>query len=244
MPEHLTDFVITKVYEPKKDGELIEGTNKHGDWKLYNFHTDKTGTQKFDFMWSGKKPRPTKGLKIKHMEYEKEQKGQYTNLNVKKLEVSASIKEDISPGSLPQPKPTNGGDKEVSYWCRYITDIGIAIITSGGNLETVDLDTIAKRIGKAGLIMMNASLANTQNTPSESPEWVKGASKIPVPDLTPNNEVLSTKLQNYALLDKKQYFKILKQHGATRASEVYEFTTDAQVSLLNNLEKELGDIPF
>lgn len=245
MPEHLTDFVITKVYEPKKDGKPIEGEGEYGPWKLYNFHTDKTAKEKFSFMWGGKKPIPTEGLKIKHMEYEEEKKGQYTNLSVKKLELADNSKPAESTSTSSSPATYSGGNAEVSYWVRYISDIAIAIIANGGNLETADLDDIAKKIGRAGLIMMKESLGNGQNTPSKSSEGGKAATKqTPPPLTTPENEELSKKLQTYALADKKRYFAILGQHGATRASEVFEFAPDAQVSLLDDLAKELGDIPF
>lgn len=244
MPVHLVDCKITKVYSASS------GESEHGPWQLYNLYLDKGDKKKFSYFHSGKKPIPVEGMQLEHVEYEietTEKDGKtYENYKIKKLEVSNGSKPtETSPQTTSQPKPTNnGGDKEVSYWCSYMTNIAIAIIANGGNLETADLDKIAHKVGKAGSIMMNESLKNTQNTPSESPEGGKAATKPKAPDLTPDNEVLSTKLQNYALLDKKRYFEILGQHGASKASEVFEFATDAQVSLLGDLEKELGDIPF
>lgn len=189
--EHLLDFQITKVYEPKKDGELIKGHGEYGDWQLFTFHTDKTGKEKFSFMWGEKKPVPVEGLAIKHMEYEEEKKGQYTNLNVKKLELSeksrvqaiSNAKEDM--GSIhPELKP----DKEVSYWVRYMTDIAVAILSNGGDLVTADLDIVARKVGKAGLIMMNESLNNGQIPSQDS---VKGSviedKSEPIPKAKPKS---------------------------------------------------------
>lgn len=241
--EHLLNFTITKVYEPQKEGKPIEGEGEYGAWKLYTFYTDKTDKEKFSFMWGEKKPRPTKGLKIKHMEYEEEKKGQYTNLNVKKLELPEQEKSsspESSPKTTSQPKPNN---TSASFYVSYAKDIAVALITLGKDLT--ELDAIALHATKVGLRMMNTvNEDNTQNTPSEQPEGSKAASKTPAPDLTPENEKLSKQLQTYALADKKRYFEILGQHGATRASEIYEFAPTAQRSLLADLEKELGNIPF
>lgn len=243
--EHLLDFTITNVYEAKNnEGKLIEGEGEYGPWKLFSFNTDKTGKEKFAYMWGGEKPIPEKGMNVKHMEYESETKGQYTNLNVKKLELPEQTKSSASKSSsktTSQQKPSND-NRDTSFYVAYAKDIAVAMLAK--DVDLLKLDAACEKVAKAGLIMMNESLGSVVNTPSESPEGGKAASKTSAPDLTSENEKLSKHLQTYALADKKRYFEILGQHGATRASEVYEFADDAQKSLLDDLEKELGDIPF
>lgn len=179
MSEHLVDFQITKVFEPKKDGEPIKGHGEYGDWQLFTFYTDKTGKEKFSFMWGEKKPLPKEGLKIKHMEYEQEKRGQYINLNVKKLELPdkstptaiANAKEDLGP----IPKATNG-KKEPSYYVAYAKDMWCAMVARLPEeiVSEMKLSEEAHLVTEIGLEMMAMVAGNTpseaQNTPVEESE--------------------------------------------------------------------------
>lgn len=245
MPEHLTDCIITKVYTGPS------GESEYGPWQVYNLYLDK-GDKKFGYMHSGKKPIPKEGMEIKHIEYELETTQKdgktYENYKIKKMEV-AEEKSSTSKTSTQTTSHPTSNNKDASYYVAYAKDIAVAMLNDDPDAayEVGKVETIALEVTSIGLKMLALVNKDTpQNTPSESPEWVQGASrpKAEGTTLSVENEELSTKLQNYALLDKKKYFEVLKQHGATRASEVFEFATDAQVSLLNDLEKELGDIPF
>ena len=179
--EHVLDCQITKAFQPKKaDGSLVGGTGKWGEWKLYNFYTNKTpDDQKFGFMWDEKKQIPRAGLNVKHMEYEIEVKGEFTNYNVKKLELADGAQPDIQPTSTPttsKPTISASNNKEASFYVSYMKDIAVAIITLGGKLDQTDLDAIARKIAQAGLVMMDASLK-----PSEEPKKPSEDNKTPSP---------------------------------------------------------------
>ena len=238
MPEHLTDFIITKVFEgPSGEGE-------YGLWQVYNFYTDKTEKKKFSWFGGDKKILPVDGMEVDYMEFDEEQKGKYTNYTVKKLALKEKNKSaENSSQTTSQPQPING---QVSYYVSYVKDIAVAILSNGGNLETADLNSIAQRIGKAGLIMMNECLVSVQNTPSESHNTPQDANKPKAEGnaLSPENEKLKKRLQGYAKKNKEIYFKVLGKHGAEKGEDIYGFAFDAQTSLLNDLEKELGEIPF
>lgn len=172
--EHLLDATITKAYKAKKkDGSFVEGEGEYGAWRLYNFYTDKTGDRKFSFMWGGKKPIPYEGLKIKHLEYEIKIDGEHTNSNVEKIEVDPDTPPmEVEPkpsGSLLGLKPQNNGNGQASFYVSYMKDVAIAVINCGGGLDQTDLDAIARKIAKAGLVMMNESLGNIE-IPPEKPK--------------------------------------------------------------------------
>jgi len=180
--EHLLDFCITKVYEPQKDRKPVEGEGEYGPWKLYNFYTDKTGKEKFGFMWSGKKPIPTEGLKIKHMEYEKEKRGQYTNLDVKKLELPNKIEpEAISNANEDMdsiPKATN--NRDASFYVAYASQMWCAMVSRLPEeiVNDMVLSKEAKLVTQIGLDMMTMV---TGDTPSE-------AQNIPLEESEPKEE--------------------------------------------------------
>lgn len=249
--EHLLDFTITKVYEPQKDNKPIKGTGEYGDWQLFTFYTDKTGKEKFSFMWGEKKPRPTEGLKIKHMEYEEEKRGEYTNLNVKKIEVDPASKPEAIPntkedlGPIPQAK----NDREVSFYVAYAKDIMVALIQAKPSLveDLSELKTICSQVAKAGVKLMNESLNNGQISSQESlegsPVEDKGNDKGNAPQQEEDRK-LRAKLKEYAKKDNKLYFETLGIHRAEKAEEVIEFAKEAQDSLLRDLEKAFEEPPF
>lgn len=163
MTERLLDFIITKVYEGKS------GKGKYGPWTAYNFYTDKTGKEKFSYFWGEGKTILVNDMRVAYMEYEVKQDGQYTNLNVKKLELPEGTKsiaipnekEDMGSPNLPNPA-TN---KDRGVYTSYANDLAIAILNSGGNLETADLDSMVLKIAKSGKTMMNEALSNGEISP-------------------------------------------------------------------------------
>lgn len=194
--EHLLDFQITRAFQAKrKDGSVVGGTGEWGDWRLYNLYTNKTpDDQKFGFMWDEKKPTPREGLNVKHMEYEVEIKGEFTNYSVKKIELAEGTQPDTQPTSTPTSNPSASGQdppadspqasKEKGVCTSYATEIAVAIISSKINLEQTDLDAIVRKVAKAGLIMRDV-LFNGTPTPSEKPPEAQGSTEpeghIPLP---------------------------------------------------------------
>lgn len=244
MPDQLTDFRITKAYEGKS------GEGKYGPWTIYNFYTDKTEKERFSYFGGKGKIIPMDGMEIAYMEYETKQDGDYTNYDVKKL----VPKEDkITPEAIPNAKEDQGPipqtpiNKSVSMYDAYMKDIAVAIITVGGNLETADLDSIAKRIGRAGLIMMNESLNNGQIS-SEKPKKAPPVedNDKPVQDATQieADRKLRAILKTYAKRNNKEYFRVLGMHGAESAEQVIGFEEEAQAALLKDLDKAFDEIPF
>lgn len=245
MPEHLTDFKITKVYEGKS------GKGKYGPWTAYNFYTDKTGEEKFSYFWGEGKTIVIEGIQVDYMEYETETKGQYTNLNVKKLEISdkstseaiPKVKEDI--WTIPKPK----NDREVSFYVAYAKDLAIELLAKSGNLH--NLEDTCKQVAKAGKIMMNESLNNGQippekpqeGSPVEDKDKNKGEGKGTSPQQEEDLKLTAT-LKKYAKKDNKLYFETLGVHGAEKAEEVLEFAKEAQDSLLRDLEKAFEEPDF
>jgi len=204
-------------------------------------------------MWSGKKPIPEEGMQVKHIEYEiehTEKEGKtYENYNIKKFELSDNASAQAIPnakedqGPIPQAK----NDREVSFYVSYIKDIAVAIIENGGNLETADLDSIAKRIGKAGLIMMYGSLNSAQISSQDSedaPESTQEDKPVPTDTQKQADKELRATLKTYARKNNDLYFKTLGLHGASKAEEVIGFEEEAQASLLKDLDKAFADIPF
>lgn len=182
MAEHLIDFQITKVFEPKKDGELIKGHGEYGDWQLFTFNTDKTGKEKFSFMWGEKKPMPKEGLKVKHMEYEQEKRGQYTNLNVKKLELPdkstpeaiANAKEDLGP--IPKSNSESVVSRNTSFYVAYASQMWCAMVSRLPEeiVSEMKLSEEANLVTVIGLDMRDMATRETpseaQNTPLEESE--------------------------------------------------------------------------
>lgn len=167
--EHIVDCKVTKVYEgPTGEGEW-------GPWQVYNLYLDKGEKKKFGWMCSGKKVKPVVGMQLKHVGYEVEEDGGYTNYKIKELELAEepkstphaipNAKEDM--GSIPsESKSKVANNRDASFYVSYMKDISIAIMTSGGDLLTADLDVIARKVAKAGLVMMQESL-NGDEKPSE-----------------------------------------------------------------------------
>jgi hypothetical protein len=178
------------------------------------------------------------------MEFEIKQEGQYTNYNVKKLEIDPAstpeaipnAKEDL--GAIPKPK----NDREVSFYVAYAKDIAVAMLTNGGDL--INLEAVCSQVAKAGVKLMNESLNNGQispekpleGSPVEDKDKDKGEGKGTSPQQEEDRK-LRAKLKEYAKKDNQLYFDVLGTHGATKAEEVLEFAKEAQDSLLRDLEK-------
>ena len=82
--EHITDCKITKVYE----GPSGESKFKDGDpWQIYNIYTDKS-EHKLTWIGGPKKWVPKERAPVKHIGYEIETKGEYTNYQIKELDLN------------------------------------------------------------------------------------------------------------------------------------------------------------
>ena len=250
--EHIVDAKITKVYEgPNGEGEW-------GRWQIYNLYLDKGEKKKFGWMQSGKKVIPKEGMELKHIGYEIEEDGQYTNYKIKEMELKEGT--ESTPQAIPNAKEDMGSipkaknDREVSFYVAYAKDIAVAILNNGGDFETADLDAMVRKIAKAGVIMMNES---TNSVPIPSQDSVKAPpvqdNKKPVPSPpsdTPAvmgaynvDQELKATLKGFAKENSEEYFKVLGLHGASNAEEVLGFEKEAQQTLLRDLEKAFK-MPF
>lgn len=173
MPNQLTDVIITKVYEGKSD------VGKFGPWTAYNFYVEGED-KKFSWFGGGDKITPVEGMQIAYMEYKTEIEGKYTNHKVSKLTIKEGVAQPTpssAPPTLPGKAP-NG--REASFYVAYMKDIAVAIINCGGGLEQTDLDTIARKVAQAGLVMMNESLGNAVIS-SEEPKIPPSVNDKPKP---------------------------------------------------------------
>ena len=172
--EHITDCKITQVHKGPS------GESEWGPWQVYNLYLDKSEL-KFSWMGGPKKWVPKEGAQVKHIGYEVEVKGEYTNYRIKELDLPESNKP-------PEPKPkANGNNHEASFYVSYMKDIAVAILNNGDNLETANLDLIAKRIGKAGLIMMQEGM-NGGEIPPEKPKKAPRIDEREKKDILPEED--------------------------------------------------------
>lgn len=128
-------------------------------------------------MWSGKKPVPEKGMKIKHAEYEIEKKGQYTNYNIKKLELAG--KEELPPEPTPQQSQSNN-NRDASFYVSYAKDLQVARIQADpSHFKNIGLDILASNVVEVGLNMMRRVNGNTPiNISENAPEKREDAPRI------------------------------------------------------------------
>lgn len=175
--EHLTDVVISKVYEGKSD------VGKYGPWTAFNLYLEGQD-KKFSWFGGDKKITPVEGMHLKHVGYEIKQDGEYTNYNIKEMELMEDSPQP-SPSSTPPPLPGKAPNgREASFYVSYMKDIAVAVLNCGGGLEQTDLDAIARKIAQAGLVMMNESLGNAV-TSSEEPKKAFPVNGKPKPKSTP-----------------------------------------------------------
>lgn len=240
--EHIVDCKITKVYEgPNGEGEW-------GKWQVYNLYLDKGPKEKFGWMQSGKKLIPKEGMQLKHVGYEIEEDGQYTNYKIKEMELTEG---KSTPKAIPNTKEDMGAipniknDREVSFYVAYAKDIAIAMLTNGGDL--INLEAVCSQVAKAGVKLMNESLNNdqisSQVNKTVAPVEDNGKGK-PDPAQEEEARKLRATLKKYAKANSELYFKTLGMHGASKAEEAVGFEKEAQESLLKDLEKAFDDIPF
>jgi len=148
--EHLLDTKITKVYKGP------DGDSEYGHWQVYNLYFDKGDKNKFGYMQSGKKPIPIEGMQIKHVEYEIEQDGKYTNYKIKKLEPAEDESEPISEPTQKHIQPQSNGNKDASFYIAYAKDIVIAQMQINSDaFKHKHLIDISKDVVEAGLLMLD-----------------------------------------------------------------------------------------
>jgi len=132
-----------KFASKKKSGESESSDGSAYEWTLYNFTiTDK----EWDGIWfsyfqSGKKPIPEKGLRFDMLEYEIEEKGEYTNYTVQKL----LLPEGADPKPSPKPKPkgilpgqapkSNGGQAYINHGEVVVKLMDMAQAKEGGEID-------------------------------------------------------------------------------------------------------------
>ena len=132
MIERLMNVTVTSA-QKKTDGE-----SKHGPWVIYDFKIDEPNWEDiwFGYLTNPDKIIPAVGMKIDVIEYEIEEKGEYTNYKVKKL----MVPEGEAPTSNPKPKPKQaaGGPKQAPQ------------STNGGQAYINHGEVVCKLMGMAG----------------------------------------------------------------------------------------------
>lgn len=128
---------ITKVYEG------TTGDWGYGETTAYNFYL-KGRKEKFCWWKSENRPLlPTQGMSILLMEYEVEQKGEYTNYNVSKIvlhETKTTAKH--STGHVGQ-APKSGVDSSITYYLGYSARFMSSLIANGSGWNEATPETIA-----------------------------------------------------------------------------------------------------
>lgn len=169
MPE-LHNVEITKV-QPGKTGE-----SQYGSWKAYNFYISDPDwkDQKFGYFQSGQKPEPLVGMLLSKLEFEITHKGEYTNYEVGKLELTSSEKPlpqtQIQTGKTkPKPEPGQkkeetkplpeppGQDRYLSMYMAYAKDLVVAMMPFSKKLQKCELDEVCRLIARGGLILQTSA---------------------------------------------------------------------------------------
>ena len=173
MPE-LLNVEITRVH-PGKTGE-----SQYGSWKAYNFYISDPDwkDQKFGYFQSGQKPEPLVGMLLSKLEFTvtKETKNEieYTNYEVKKLELTSSEKplpQTQTQTGKTEPKPEPGQKKEetkplpeppdqnryLSMYMAYAKDLVVAMMPFSKKLQKCELDEVCRLIARGGLILQTSA---------------------------------------------------------------------------------------
>ena len=185
MSEHILDAMITKVYKGPN------GKGEHGPWQVYNIYLNKGDDKKFGYMQSGNKSIPTVGMGIKHIEYDVEISGKYTNYKVKKLE----LVED-EPTSQPEQVPskyrasTEQPNSNASFYVSYAKDLEIQLMqTDPAHFDGMSFHDIVKEVVFAGLTMMKmVNEGNTPERPKQPPQQQKSDEPIQEPTQEPKEK--------------------------------------------------------
>ena len=163
MSEYLTDVKIGKVYPGKT------GTSEYGEWQAWNFYIDGMPDLKLSYFSGGKKSPPVEGASVKFIEYDIVTKGEYTNNNVKTMNLSsasqqAAPKQDgppddyEPPGNLPKGLkmiiPPPSPPKEASFYISYAKDIQVAMMENAMTPPGLTLDELCQEVVTVGLKML------------------------------------------------------------------------------------------
>lgn len=176
--ERLNDVTITKVYEGKS------GESQYGHWQAYNFYIDDPDWKdiKFSYFGGDNKPTPEQGRKGS-LEFEVEEKGEYTNYVVKKL---------ISTATKPKPVPTSTPKSSNGKTGPYI-DHGkcmIEMMKMADKPDGIDKDQLKDYLDifKRGVAYM-VDESPVKRTPKPEPQDEQPPDEIYDPDAVDDSEI-------------------------------------------------------
>lgn len=115
----LANVTISKVWRGKS------GEGKYGPWQAYNFKVE-GHEDKFGYFQSGSKPVPQEGMLLEVLQYETRQNGQYTNHDVKLMQVAQGQNTAPTPQTRPaQAVKPNGNGNGNTAWDKKSITIGL-----------------------------------------------------------------------------------------------------------------------
>lgn len=133
----LANVTISKVWQGKS------GEGKYGPWQAYNFKVE-GHDEKFGYFQSGSKPVPQEGMLLEVLQYETKQNGQYTNHDVKLMQVAQGQNTAPAPQTRPaQAVKQNGNGNGNTAWDKKSITIGMyACLKVASAIPHSDLDTL------------------------------------------------------------------------------------------------------
>jgi len=191
MADILTNVEISKVYEGKS------GESEYGPWTAYNFYV-KGYDHKFGYFQKDGGLAPAKGMKILMLEYEIKQRGEYTNYDVKRIELLKDISTDTlnPPQTAPGPHGKTQRDSNVTMFISYAKDLMVALLPYHAGYNQMELEDLANIVTQTGMNMQDKTSSskpepNTDpiempNTPdnTEEPQY-HGPDDTPIGDPPP-----------------------------------------------------------
>ena len=163
--EFLTDVTITKVYEGKS------GEGQYGPWTAWNFYVSDCD-YRFSYFSGGKKPKPTKGMKLKMLRFDQVTKDGYTNYNVKEMFIDNDPKPSQTKPEAQGSTISQNSSKDISFYVSYAKDLMVAAMSLNEDYGLRTLEDLGEIVVMVGHRMCNlaAGTGKPNTDPIEMPK--------------------------------------------------------------------------
>jgi len=182
MAEILTNIEISKVYKGKS------GESEYGPWQAYNFYV-KGYDHKFGYFQKKGGIVPVQGMKILVLEYEINQRGEYTNYDVKRIELLKDTSQlgQKPPQAASEPRGSTQRDSSLTMYISYAKDLMVALMSVSNfgafptHFQDYSFEDMCNDVVKRGMAMQDMAM---ESVCESKPEPNTGPIKIPE---TPDN---------------------------------------------------------